>query len=264
MTRRLTRTADYELSLQIRSDAFLRPPRDSQRNWLINRTLRDTAAELEHLNRIAPTMVPGADAAGNVADRTQSELSDDEIMEDWQIPVMQAMAAEVTAAGGDVLEVGFGRGVGSDFIQAGGVRSHTIVECNDSVVARYRQWRDGYPKADIRLLHGLWQDVMPQAGQFDGIFFHTYPLNEDEFVESVLKTSTFAENFFDVAARHLRPGGVFTYLTAEPDSLSRAHQRALLSRFAEVKLRMIRDLPVPDDTRDALWTRHMVLVTVRA
>ncbi|NIP94473.1 MAG: class I SAM-dependent methyltransferase, partial [Akkermansiaceae bacterium] len=59
----------------------------------------------------------------------------------------------------------------------------------------------------------------------------TYPLTEEEFVNYVAQSSTFAEHFFDTAAAHLRPGGVFTYLTNEIDSLSRAHQRALLKRF---------------------------------
>ena len=259
MTRRLKRTADYELTLQISNTDFIRPPRDSQRNWLLNRTLKETVEELEHLNAQAPQMVPGDDGKQTVYDRSQAKLQDDEIMEDWQIPVMRAMADAVTTNGGDILEIGFGRGVGSDFIQQGGARSHTIIECNDSIVEQYHRWRAGYPDADIRLLHGLWQDVLGDAGQFDGIFFHTYPLDEAEFVDTVLKTSTFAENFFEVAARHLRPGGNFTYLTNEADSLSRAHQRALLRHFSRVDLGVVNDLPVPDDTRDAHWTKHMIL-----
>lgn len=260
MTRRLKRTAEYELTLQVTNDDFLRPPRDGQRNWFLNRVLKETAEELEHLNLLAPQMVPGAETLQSVSDRSQAVLDDDKIMEDWQVPMMQAMADVVTAGGGDVLEIGFGRGVGSDLIQKGGVRSHTIIECNDSIVARYRKWREGYPEAEIRLLHGLWQDVLGDAGQFDGIFFHTYPLDEAEFVDTVVKASTFAENFFEVAARHLHPGGIFTYLTIEADSLSRAHQRALMRHFSSVNLSLVCDLQVPDDTRDSHWARQMIHV----
>ena len=71
---------------------------------------------------------------------------------------------------------------------------------------------------------------------FDGIFFHTYPLNEAEFVEQVAQSSTFAEHFFPVAAEHLNPGGVFTYLTNEIDSFSRPHQRALLDNTIQLTI----------------------------
>lgn len=260
MTRRLKRTTDYELTLQIKEDGFLRPPRDGQRNWFLNRVLKEAAEEIEHLHQEAPNMVAGADQLQSVADRTQAVLDDDEIMEDWQVPMMDAMARAVTANGGDILEIGFGRGVGSELIQRGDIASHTVIECNDSIVDRYHQWRARHPGVDIRLLHGLWQDVLQDAGEFDGIFFHTYPLDEAEFVDTVLKASTFAENFFEVAARHLRPGGVFTYLTIEADSLSRAHQRALMQQFSSVRLSMVRDLDVPQDTRDSHWSQDMIHV----
>lgn len=86
--------------------------------------------DLEALHGVAGRFVPGIDFNA-IGERTQGDLSDDQIMEDWLIPLMQAMAAEEPATHGDVLEIGFGRGVSSDFIQAGGVKSHTIVECND-------------------------------------------------------------------------------------------------------------------------------------
>ena len=43
---------------------------------------------------------------------------------------------------------------------------------------------------------------------------------EQEFVEFVANSSTFAEHFFSTASQHLRPGGRFTYLTNEIDSLN--------------------------------------------
>ena len=60
------------------------------------------------------------------------------------------------------------------------MRSHTIVECNDSVVERFHAWKAAYPERDIRLLHGKWQDLTDRMAQYDGIFFHTYPLDETE------------------------------------------------------------------------------------
>lgn len=261
MTRRTKRTPHFELSLEIREDTFLRPPRESQRNWLLNRLVKETSDELEHLDEIAKTFVPGRDNVAGLSDRTSGDLGDHEIMEDWQIPIMEAMASIVTGAHGDVLEVGFGRGIGSDFIQAKGVASHTIIECNPSVITRFESWQARQsPATEIRLVPGRWQDVIDSLSQFDGIFFHTYPLNESEFVQYVAQSSTFAEHFFCVAACHLRPNGVFTYLTNETDSLSRAHQRALFAHFRSISLSRVEDLDVPTDTADSMWSNSMVIV----
>ena len=175
--RRLKRTPNYALELQITQDGFLSLPRSAQAAWFVNRIMTEATQELDHLDRISDDFVAGSERGGALDDRTQGALTDAEIMEDWQIPVMAHMAAQVTAERGDILEIGFGRGIGSDLIQKGAPQSHTIIECNDSVVARYHDWRQTHPAADIRLAHGLWQDMLPQLGKFDGIFFHTYPLN---------------------------------------------------------------------------------------
>ena len=259
MMRRLLRRRDFEVDLQIKNDEFIRPPRDAQRNWLLNRALSEFGQNLTALDSLAEGFVPGMDGLP-MQDRTQAELSEAEIMEDWQIPLMQAMAKLVTASGGHVLEIGFGRGIASDFIQAGGVRAHTIIECNDSIVGRFEEWKAGYPGKDIRLVQGLWQDVLGDLGRFDGVFFHTYPLNEDEFLEQIAESTTFAEHFFPHAAEHLEEGGVFTYLTNEIDSFSRPHQRALFQYFRSFELTRVESLKVPQDVRDAWWSDTMVVV----
>jgi len=259
MTRRIRRTADFDVTLQIHNDDFIRPPREAQRNWLLNRSMGELVDNLTHLDAAARTFVSGADAPV-LTDRTHVELTDDEIMEDWQVPVMEAMARAMTESHGDVLEIGFGRGVASDLIQANGVRSHTIVECNDSVVDRYHAWREGYPDRDIRLIHSKWQDATDQFGQYDGVFFHTYPLDESEFVEYVAQSVTFAAHFFPTAAAHLRAGGVLSYMTNEVDSFSRAHQRLLFEYFSSFRLERVDDLNVPPDSQDQLWGDSMIVI----
>lgn len=259
MTRQVRRHDDFELTLDIQSPTFIRPPRDAQRRWLLNRAMTEFMWDLDHLHAVAAQMVPGTE--GTLAgDRTTGTLSDDEIMEDWQIPVMEAMARIAGRSGGDVLEVGFGRGVSADMIQRHQVRSHTVVECNDSVVARYDAWRATFPDRDIRLIHGRWQDTVEQLGVYDAVFFHTYPLNADEMLEYVARSVTFAEHFFTTAAAHLRDGGVFTYLTNEIDTLSRAHQRLLFRHFRKVEIEVVGPLDITHDSRDDLWGSSMVVV----
>jgi guanidinoacetate N-methyltransferase len=258
MSRKLRRTPDFEIVLEVKNDQFIAPPRDSQRNALLNKAMAEFADDLNQVHRLAARFVPGQDTL-QVQERTHTDLTDDDIMEDWQIPLMRAMAAVATESHGDLLEIGFGRGVSAGIIQEMGVRSHTIVECNESVIERFHSWKAGYPGKDIPLLEGRWQDVTDQFSDYDAIFFHTYPLNEEDYIEQAANSATFAEHFFPTASRFLRPGGVFTYMTNEIDSLSRGHQRALLRYFSSFSVQL-QSLHMPVDVRDTWWADSMVIV----
>jgi guanidinoacetate N-methyltransferase len=260
MTRKLKRTSDFELRLEVRNDRFVRPPAEAQRHALLNQFMKEAALDLEALDRVAGRFVPGGERHRPV-DMRERTLSDEQIMEDWQLPLMRAMADIVGAHGGDVLEVGFGRGVSATFLQEHDLASHTIIECNDSVVGRFEEWRRAWPDRDIRMVRGLWQDTIDALGQFDGIFFHTYALDEDEAIDLLARSVTFADHFFSAAAAHLRPGGVFTYLTNEVDSLSRAHQRLLFERFSSFRLQIV-PLQLPSDVKDAWWADSMAVIEV--
>ena len=258
MTNKLKRTEDFELNLTIKNDEFIRPPRDSQRNALLNNALNEFSNNLESLNNLASRFVAGK-SQHLLDDRTQKLLDDEEIMEEWQIPLMRAMAEVVTESHGDILEIGFGYGVSATLIQEQNVRSHTIIECNDSVVEKYKEWMQLFDNKNVKLVHGLWQDTIEDLNLFDGIFFHTYPLNEEEYMKYVHGKVTFAEHFFETAANHLRPDGVFTYFSNEIDSLSRGHQRSLLNHFSSISIKLI-DLDIPEDIADTWWADSMVIV----
>jgi guanidinoacetate N-methyltransferase len=260
MTRKIKRTPEFDLTLEIKSPRFIATPREAQRNWLLNRAMSEMAADLKALDAVAADFVPGGIEQVAIADRAGAELGDDEIMEDWQLPLMQAMADAATEARGDVLEIGFGRGVSAEMIQQRAPRSHTLVECNASVIARFDAWRAGHSDRDIRMIAGRWQDVIDRMGEYDAIFFHTYPMDEQEYIEHAVNSATYAEHFFATAAAHLRAGGVFTYMTNEIDSLSRAHQRALFAHFSSLNLRVLPLPNLPADIRDTWWAKSMVIV----
>jgi len=262
MTRRIKRTSDFELQLSIGNDQFIQTPRQDQRNWMLNRVMRETSEELNYLNHIAPDFIKGSESPVSL-DREQQSLVAEDIMEDWQIPVMKAMASSVARSAGDVLEVGMGRGIASGFIQEHSPRSHTLVECNNDIANEFPAWRAQYPNSDVNLLHDLWQNCLDETHQYDGILFHTYPLTEQDFVDQVVNSVTFAEHFFELASKMMRPGGAFTYLTNEIDSLSRAHQRALFHHFDSFSLTLIKDLNIPENTRDSLWSQQIVHVVAR-
>lgn len=259
MTRRIKRHQKYDLTLTIKDDAFINTPRETQRNWFLNRVIKETAEELQVLDKLAPSMVRGNDQLIEL-DRTQGALTDNDIMEDWQIPVMKAMAQAVTTTGADILEVGMGRGIASGFIQNHDPASHTIIECNEQIASTFEKWKQSYPDKNIQLITSLWQDCVNQLGHYDGILFHTYPLSDNEFVETVIQDVTFAAHFLEVAHKLLRPGGSLTYLTNEFDSLSRAHQRRLFEHFSQFSLTVVENLEIPENTRDALWVKQMLII----
>jgi guanidinoacetate N-methyltransferase len=259
MTRRIKRFAEFELALNIKKPNFIRTPQEYQRNWLLNRSINEFTSDIYALDPIASRFVRGSDVQG-MEDRTQAELGDLEIMEDWQIPIMQAMAKVVTENRGDILEIGFGRGIGSSLIQECGTDSHTIIECNHSIVGRFECWKEQYPGKTIDMEVGLWQDVLPKLADYDGIFFHTYPLKESDYIDQIADSSTFAEHFFKHAATHLRKGGIFTYLSNEIDSLSRHHQRILFQYFDSIQMSVVKDLALPEEVKDQWWADSMVIV----
>ncbi|KAG6543685.1 hypothetical protein Mapa_014869 [Marchantia paleacea] len=107
---------------------------------------------------------------------SEDRLMDEEskaVMMAWESPLMAAHAKVVCSAGGDILNVGFGMGIVDTAIQGCEIASHTIIEAHPDVYARMLAtgWAE---KPNVRILFGRWQDVIPQLGTYDGIFFDTY------------------------------------------------------------------------------------------
>lgn len=261
--KRIKRTANFQIDLNVSNPEFAQTPRPEQQSWFINRALKECAEDLDYLDQRAGQMITGA-APAPLEGRADIAMDDQDIMEDWQRPIMSEMARVATARGGDILEIGFGRGIASDMIQATIPATHTIIDCNPTVVHACHAWAGQYPGCKFHIIEGRWEDTLSDLGTYDGILFHTYPLSNDEYVDHVMHGVTFAANFFPVAAKLLKPGGQFTYFTNEADSLSRAHQRLLHKYFHQISLRIVHDLPVPENTRDSHWFREMVIISASA
>ena len=265
------RSPRYELTLAVH-DGFVAAPAANQRSWVLNQLVDEAVADLEYLDRQVKTFVPGSErplieeggwgASEARYDGTQLQIKGQQVMQDWESPLMEEMARVVTEGGGDILEVGFGMGISATFIQEhgsrSGIRSHTIIECNEDVIAHFERWRARYPDRDIRLIQGKWQEVTDRLGLYDGVFFDTYHNDEKEFVDHILEEVTFAEHFFPTAAACLRPGGVFTYYSNEIDTFSRRHQRRVLEHFRSLTLSVVRGLQPPPDC-NYWWADSMVV-----
>ena len=71
-------------------------------------------------------------------------------MMDWETPIMKEHAEIVTKNGGDILEIGFGMGICSNFIQQTNIKTHTIIEINDEIFNRLLEWAKDKPNVKIR------------------------------------------------------------------------------------------------------------------
>ena len=64
------------------------------------------------------------------------------VMMDWETPIMEKSAEYICQSKGDILEIGFGMGICADFIQAEGIKSHTIIELHPQVIEKLRVWAE--------------------------------------------------------------------------------------------------------------------------
>ncbi|MEU1964474.1 class I SAM-dependent methyltransferase [Micromonospora sediminicola] len=250
------------------ADDFMPTPRAAQRAWWLQRAGEELVDDLMHLDVLSTGLVTGSDRpaiAGGWRDSDAHYAADEliiegqQVMQDWEAPLMRAMAAQVAASGGDVLEIGFGMGISATYMQDMGIRSYTVLEANEDVAEAFAHWQSGFPDATTTLILGPWQETLPTLGLYDGIFFDTYPADEDEFTRYVVDDVTFAAHFFPHATAHLRPGGVFSYYSNEIDSLSRRHQRRLLEHFSSFSVEVVRGLLPPEDCH-YWWSNSMAVV----
>ncbi|MFE5566549.1 hypothetical protein ACFQ68_16305 [Amycolatopsis japonica] len=166
------------------------------------------------------------------------------VMERWEGSYMGRLAGIASAAGGSVLEVGFGMGISATALLADErVKSYTVIECHPGVATRALAMLDAeMARMRARLMVGFWEEVTPllAAASFDGILFDTYPLTEAD-----IHQNHFA--FFPEAFRLLRSGGFLTYYSDEATGFSREHlDRLWGAGFTDVKFDVC-ELDTPAD-----------------
>ena len=93
------------------------------------------------------------------------------VMMDWEHPIMSASAAYITQGSGDILEIGFGMGIASGYIQSHSISSHTIIEPHPQIVEKLKTWSNG--KSNVTIISQSWADVTGSLGTYDGIFYDT-------------------------------------------------------------------------------------------
>ena len=129
-----------------------------------------------------------------------------EVMMSWEAPIMERSAEYICESKGDILEIGFGMGICSDYIQAQDVNSHTIVEIHPQIIEKLKIWTED--KDNVTIVEGDWY-TSDNLGTYDGIFLDTYADNSlDKFKEFALSKAksgakvTYWNNFTDNRNMH--------------------------------------------------------------
>ena len=102
--------------------------------------------------------------------------------------------------GGDILELGFGAGVDSNFIQSHNIKSHTIVERDDFFFDKLSQWASD--KSDVNVIKGDWKSHIPKNKKYDGIFLDLWDCCEE-----------WQECLYQTVKKHSKPGTIFVCAT---------------------------------------------------
>ena len=144
-----------------------------------------------------------------------------EVMMNWETSIMEKSAEFICHNSGDVLEIGFGMGICSDYIQAQGVNSHTIVEIHPEIIEKLKVWADG--KSNVTIVEGDWNSVNGLS-TYDGIFIDTYGDDNwasfKDFALAKAKSGakiTYWNNFTDKRNEHSFDSVSFDDISVTPD-----------------------------------------------
>ena len=145
---------------------------------------------------------------------------DREVMMSWEAPIMEKSAEVICHNKGDVLEIGFGMGICSDYIQAQEVSSHTIVEIHPQIIEKLKAWADGKP--NVAIVEGDWNSV--DLGTYDGIFLDTFAdYSLDNFKEFAIAKArsgaktTYWNNFADTRNKYSFDDISFEEVSVSPE-----------------------------------------------
>ncbi|MCW5212199.1 class I SAM-dependent methyltransferase, partial [Desulfobulbus sp. TB] len=125
--------------------------------------------------------------------------------------------------GGVVLELGFGLGLSTNYIQQHPIDKYIVIEANEGVFTKLEEFAKN-ATYEVEPRYGLWEEVILNIADesVNGILFDTYPPtfeNEEQFQCQF--------PFFEHAYRVLKKGGVFTYYSSEVSDFSPQHLQLL-------------------------------------
>ena len=165
--------------------------------------------------------------------------SDIEVMMSWEAPIMEKSAEFICHNSGDVLEIGFGMGLCSDYIQAQGVNSHTIIEIHPEIIERLKAWASG--KSNVTVVEGDWNSVNG-LGTYDGIFLDTFGDNN-------------LDKFKEFSLSKIKSGGKITYWNNKEEEYNPY-------LFDSISYEQISVSPISNSYTDIVNNYYMAKVTI--
>ena len=80
----------------------------------------------------------------------------------------------------DILDVGYGWGITSNYFYNKGVKSLTIIEIREDIYNKALKWSSDKP--NVTVIHGDWIDIIPTLDKkFDGIYMDTFCPEDENF-----------------------------------------------------------------------------------
>lgn len=162
-----------------------------------------------------------------------------EVMRGFERPYMAAIAKTAAAAGGSILNVGYGFGYIDGEIERlraeFRISEHHIIELNRAIVEKAELWRESLPNRDRVIIHqGDWEVVIrslkAQGIVFDAIAYDGFPRSAEElhrdfipFFEKVMELRLVREHT-----------GVITFYMDSPDGFGRRFTELAKSLGARV------------------------------
>lgn len=164
-----------------------------------------------------------------------------QVMQYWEDKYMKDLAEIATSKGGKILELGFGLGISSGYIQnSKDIIDHTVIEAHPEVVKKaFEMFNGQLVSGRMQILQGFWENVSPLLKDclFDGILFDTSPLDQETVFFHYFP-------FFKEAYRLLKKGGIFTYFSDEPNEISPRHLNLLRKAgFEKIDYRLCKVKP---------------------
>lgn len=151
----------------------------------------------------------------------------------WERPYMEACVdALQISTSEDVLEIGFGCAYSANWIQSKSPQSHTIIECDEVVLKKAREWAAS--RKGVTIVAGIWQEMLPDLGVFDAIFFDDFPVPEanDLIAPTGGANDSRWHTFIDLCVNfHMKQGSRITGYLARRLDLLRSDCEVAMSDF---------------------------------
>ena len=133
-----------------------------------------------------------------------------QIMMEWEKSFMEAMVEKLNPSG-DVLEIGFGLGYSADAIQKFDINSHTIIEADENVLKKLKEWAL-LQKHKVNIIEECWQHCLPSMTQkFDSFFFDDF--DHPEYPDpNGIRCIYF---YHQIVQKNVKRGAKFTWFCAD-------------------------------------------------